>query len=226
MRKGQLAVFAILVLPLFAASAQAAQSDRDTEIAAAAKAAHCELGGPWAADLSAWPSEPKSDVRIVATAFEDDTAEANAILCVGVVRATGSRFAKVALLNERIRVPKDVDPVMNYYVSVDSVPFRFSQADVAFAVRVTEEFNSTSTNFHTTELYLFRRNGDRVREIFHADMGDGLIDKTTDTSESHEKIIKFSSHATNGGYDLIVAPRHGGKSQRFQWDGNRYVAAP
>jgi hypothetical protein len=218
----------VLVLLLsslvFAVAAQAAESDRDGEIADAAKIAQCELGGPWAADLHAMPGDTKTDLRIVATVAEDDKEDGS--LCVGVVRATDSRFTKVALLNQRIRVPKDVDPVTNYYVSVDSVPFRYSPADVAFAVRVTEEFNSTSTNFHTTELYLFRRDGDRVVEIFHANVGEGLIDKTSNSSQNSEKIIKFSPHATSGGYDLIVAPKHGGKSQRFQWNGSRYIAAP
>ncbi|HTW36227.1 MAG TPA: hypothetical protein VMD53_16520 [Rhizomicrobium sp.] len=212
------AVFAGCVL---AKPSQAADGD---DVSRAAAAVGCELGGPWAATLRPLPSEP--DLHAVATVSGDSTANDGGVLCVGVVQMTRSDFKKVAGLNGAPHLPADVNPITNTYVTIDSIPFRISPTEAAFAVRVTEEFNSTSTNYNSTELYLFRRRGNKLNEIFHANVGDELLDKTNDAAgaRKHRLIVKFSNRLHRGAYDLILSRDRGGSSRRFIWSGSRYVA--
>jgi hypothetical protein len=162
---------------------------------------------------------------VVATVSDSSTTNDDGVLCVGVVQTTGSGFRKVAVLKGGPHPPADVNPITNTYVTIDSIPFRISPTEAAFAVRVTEEFNSTSTNYSSTELYLFRRQGNQLNEIFHANVGDELIDKTNDAgARKHGLIVKFSNQLHRGAYDLILSPARGGSPKRFIWSGSRYVA--
>ncbi len=217
------------------------RANDDENVLSAATAAGCRVDAPWAAAVQAWPGAQDAGLKIVATVAGDLTTEYDGELCVGLVRAAGTDFTKEAgLSGAPIRPPAGAEPVSHTYVEIANVPFHFSPTENAFAVRVTEEFNSEpitnkserafdnnseATRYNTTLLYLFRRQGARLVEIFHAKVEDGLLEKTDIFAgeHAHEKIVKFSTHAHQGAYDLILAPGSGGKSETFLWSGTRYV---
>ena len=179
-------------------------------------------------DMRSFPGQPGTDLRVVAALIGSPDADSLGSLCVAVVRPLGSGFTVVARLPEdkQPEPPSGVDHVTSTQVDIDTLPYRFAPTEVAFAVRVSGEFDSTSTNASWERLYLFRRTGNRVTMIFHAETDTSETDKTsTEPDETHKRILKFSTALHNGGYDLILAESHSRGFRRFIWSGSTYLSA-
>ena len=174
------------------------------------------LGGP---DPSLW---------VAAALTGEMSSDGLGDLCVGLVRETGDRFSRVAVLpGPAPEPPAEIDPTSTRNLDIDKLGFRFAPNETAFAVRASGEYNSTSTNVSWSTLYLFRRQGSRLSLIFRGDMGGSEIDKTSGgTDKSTAFIVRFGLKTTNGAYDLMLAPKGGrGRVKRYVWTGDRYVAA-
>ena len=179
-------------------------------------------------NMRSLPGQIGTDLRVVAALLGSPDADSLGSLCVAVVRPLGGGFTVVARLPEdkQPEPPSDVDHVTSTQVAIDAVPYRFAPTEVAFAVRVSGEFDSTSTEVSWERLYLFRRTGNRVSLIFHAETDTSETDKmSTESAETHRRIVRFSTALHNGGYDLILAQSHSRDFRRFVWSGSTYLPA-
>jgi len=199
----------------------------DVQMAApAAKAVGCPIDPklPFGAAIEPWPGAKDKQVQIVATSSDVNDPVDLGVLCVGVVRSVGSGFAKVAGLAGRgPRPAAETGPVMNVYLAIDPTPFHYAPGQTAFAVRVTGEFNSDSTNVHYDRLYMYRIDGTRLEQIFSAKVGDGTIDKVAGAEDTTTRVIKFSPQMTRGVFDLLLSDKSHRKFRRYVWTGAQYA---
>jgi hypothetical protein len=220
------AVLVAACLALTAASlAQAAPAD-PMALRAAAAAVGCklDLGEHARSDLQKWPDAKEPEFQVVASLIGPEDGDSLGRLCVGAVRQDRGNTIREAVLTDVVRPPKKIDPIDVKGVRIDTIPFRFSPTETAVAVWVEAGLDTESVGYDYNALYLFRRQGDRLLRIFGGLGNEVTTDKTEHFKETIiEHVVRFSPHITNGAYDLIFAPKHGGKGQRYVWTGTKYA---
>jgi hypothetical protein len=200
--------------------------------------------------LAPWAHGPSTSgpLWVVAALVQPSTDDSEAQLWTGVLTRDEQGFHLLAGdRSERV----DTSPLLwNASLTMDVIPYRISGNETAFGVRFNNNYTSTAHSDMTEILSLYRYADARVAPIFTALTDWSTYDKdgaaecvenkagkgrspsdaqqdacdAENTTEAHY-VLSFSSHTTNGYYDLLVRPKGkvaSGKSARFTWNERTY----
>jgi hypothetical protein len=124
--------------------------------------------------------------------------------------------------------PLTNEPPWSVSVNPDLIPFRISDQDIAFGVRVSNSYHSTARASSTEALHLFRLHKGELTMVFAALLDESDSEFAQDGSddrivhESHRVVI-VSKTKHKGFYDLIVRDRKTKRSETWRWNGSEYV---
>lgn len=159
-----------------------------------------------------------------------------------VVAAVEYDVLETALLRERggelevVARAEGVEPLANeplwtVFVTLDLIPYRISDRETAFGVRVSNSYHSTARSSGTEALHLFRWRGDALAMVF-ADLtmeseyeirqdvnGEGPEDEGT----TSRWVVIVSKTKHRGFYDLLVREKSTKKTERWRWNGTAYA---
>jgi hypothetical protein len=188
----------------------------------AAQAAGCNPPShPAASATGAWADGSKDALKIVASVSGKSFHDTLGDLCVRLVAEDGHT---VAALTPDLRLPPpDVEPASAVTVAIGPTPFQYRTWDKAFAVAVTGGVETQSVGYSWTNLYLFRREGAKLIEIFDDEVARRDEDKVGLKVVEGRAELKVSTVKHAGVFDLIVIPNQGGAAKTYVWDGARYA---
>lgn len=123
---------------------------------------------------------------------------------------------------------------------LDLAPYRIHRDEIAFGVRLTTSYSSTSHSTAWTDLHLFRLAGEKITPIFETtvESNSTLREPNDDVTSFSKAVVIVGSVAANGFHDLIVKTTEGERStennklikqsvseKHYRWNGTAYVSS-
>ena len=174
---------------------------------------------PRDANVAHWSAGGK-DLWVAAGVYDDE-------LIAAVLRERSDGEYALVARSEAIEPLAD-EPLWAVFVTPDVIPFRISDKETAFGVRVSNSYHSTARSSSSEALHLYRLHNGELTMIFADILSSTYVELAQDDSgdddrtESHRVVI-VSKRKHNGFYDLLVRDRKTKKTQTWRWNGTAYV---
>lgn len=115
------------------------------------------------------------------------------------------------------------EPLYRVFVTLDLIPYRISDKETAFGVRVSNSYSSSARSSGTEGLHLYRWRGDKLTMVFADLMEQSHYDIPQDTGSFSQWVVAVSKTKHRGFYDLLVREKKTKKTERWRWNGRAYA---
>ena len=135
----------------------------------------------------------------------------------------------------------------NTSISCDTAPYKLSETELLYGIRISNYYSSTSHNTSSTTLYLYRKVKDTLVNVFDIVVLSSNTDKleSTNQTDDSKSVVIVSNHKTNNGFDLKIKtetnsieelyddadktkvklskPEKTKTEKIYTWDGSKYI---
>ncbi len=173
---------------------------------------------PRDANVARWSAGGK-DLWVAAGVYDDE-------LIAAVLRKRNGDYTLVAR-SEGVEPLAD-EPLWSVFVTPDLIPFRISDKETAFGVRVSNSYHSTARSSSSEALHLYRLHDGELTMIFAEILASTNVELAQDDSGKDDRtesrrVVIVSKTKHDGFYDLVVRDRKTKETTRWRWNGSAYA---
>ena len=135
----------------------------------------------------------------------------------------------------------------NTSISCDTAPYKLSETELLYGIRISNYYSSTSHNTSSTTLYLYRKVKDTLVNVFDIVVLSSNTEKleSTNQTDDSKSVVIVTNHKTNNGFDLKIKtetnsieelnddadknkiklskPEKTKTEKIYTWDGSKYI---
>ena len=137
--------------------------------------------------------------------------------------------------------------VSNTSISCDTAPYKLSENELLYGIRISNYYSSTSHNTSSTTLDLYRKVNDTLINVFNIVVLSSSTEKLENTNQTDDSksIVIVTNHKTNNSFDLKIKTETNSKEEPnddadktkvklskpektktekiYTWDGSKYI---